>query len=55
MNVACACHPNVDWKNSVAVHSSFDGREAVEMAEEIIKVERPPNRPNEKHNHLRRA
>jgi hypothetical protein len=31
----CHCGPRIDWENSLVIHSSFDGRELVEMAEAI--------------------
>jgi len=33
----CDCDPRIDWDNDLVVHNSFDGREAVEQANEILR------------------
>jgi hypothetical protein len=35
----CACHPRREYQGDVCIfiHSSFDGREALEWAQEILK------------------
>lgn len=34
----CCCNPIVDPENSLLIHNSFDCREAVEEAEDILKL-----------------
>lgn len=34
----CDCEPKIDFDNEIVIHNSFDGREAVEQANEILKT-----------------
>ncbi len=36
-SIHCHCNPKIDWKNSIVNHNSFDYREIIEEAEQIIK------------------
>lgn len=33
---SCDCEPKIDWDNELVVHNSYDGRESVEQAKEIL-------------------
>lgn len=38
-NTTCKCHPRVEMQENgdmLVIHNSFDGREAIEMANEIL-------------------
>jgi len=41
----CSCEPTVDISNEyvLIIHNSFDGREAVEWANEILNNKKAPN------------
>lgn len=32
----CDCEPKIDWENELIIHNSYDGREYVEQAKEIL-------------------
>jgi len=34
----CECKPTLDEENSILIHNSFDCREAVEWAEDVLKT-----------------
>ena len=36
-SVHCHCKPKVDWDLDVVVHNAFDHREAVEIANQILR------------------
>jgi len=35
----CECEPQIDWDNNLIIHNSFDGRESVEWAKQILNEE----------------
>jgi len=41
--VLCSCKPKIDWNNHLIIHNSFDNREIVEAAENILKEDNNEN------------
>lgn len=37
MTTECHCDPHVDWKDRIVVHNSYDHREVVERAKDLLK------------------
>lgn len=36
-SLECECRPEIDYENELVIHNSYDGREAVEWAEDILE------------------
>ena len=38
----CECDPKIDWEVMIVIHNSYDHREVVERANEIVGQQLPP-------------